>query len=122
VGSCIAVLLLGFCNRHSRVTMLPLFTSGKKKCFDNLWTQRMQVSTGLLPHDAIGVVAVIRQLTDKYPRCQQLLDNDPTPIGVFRYEWHDAPNPHACCPVCMYARARAQKKKNLTHPRVALLN
>jgi hypothetical protein len=61
----------------------------------------MQVSTGLLPHDAIGVVAVIRQLTDKYPRCQQLLDNDPTPIGVFRYAWHDASSClYSCVFVC----------------------
>jgi nucleolar complex protein 3 len=42
------------------------------------------VACTLLPHDAIGVLSLMRQLLDKYPRTQQLLENDPTPIGIFR--------------------------------------
>lgn len=30
-------------------------------------------------------LSTIRLILDKYPRAQQLLDNDPTPTGVFRF-------------------------------------
>jgi hypothetical protein len=53
------------------------------------------VSTCLLPHQAIGILAMIRALVDKYPRVQQLLENEPTPIGIFRGEIDDPTHANA---------------------------
>jgi hypothetical protein len=43
------------------------------------------IATSLIPHASIGLLAVVKLMLEKYPRAQQLMDNEPTPSGVFRY-------------------------------------
>ena len=43
----------------------------------------------------IGVLAAVRAITDKYPRVQQLLENEPTPCGMFRAEIDDPTHANA---------------------------
>ena len=69
------VLQLAFVKR--RVLSVELVVS---------FVQRLStISLQLLPHDAIGLLSTLRLLLDKYPRTQQLLENEPTPTGIFLY-------------------------------------
>ena len=58
------------------------------------------VAVSLMPHQAIGMLAVVRAITDKYPRAQQLLDNEPTPTGIFRPEIDDPAHANAFATSC----------------------